>query len=178
MTDTTPPSSPTKSYRGFAAMDPARQRELASRGGRAAHERGTAHEFSSEEARRAGQRGGAVVSRDRQHMAAIGSRGGRNRGNGTAAHQVATATPANGSAIPGDTGDGRNGTITQQAATTATRSTGGKAGGAADASAGREHQPSEWNDRDLQPMRRTPRSTQEGTLDRADEETADDKRGS
>jgi general stress protein YciG len=42
------------SNRGFASMDPARQREIASEGGKAAHERGTAHEFTSEEARRAG----------------------------------------------------------------------------------------------------------------------------
>lgn len=42
------------SNRGFASMDPERQREIASEGGKAAHERGTAHEFTSEEARRAG----------------------------------------------------------------------------------------------------------------------------
>lgn len=42
------------SNRGFASMDPDRQREIASEGGRAAHEKGTAHEFTSEEARRAG----------------------------------------------------------------------------------------------------------------------------
>ena len=40
--------------RGFASMDPQRQREIASEGGRAAHAKGTAHEFTSEEARRAG----------------------------------------------------------------------------------------------------------------------------
>jgi uncharacterized protein len=40
--------------RGFASMDPERQREIASEGGKAAHEKGTAHEFTSEEARRAG----------------------------------------------------------------------------------------------------------------------------
>jgi general stress protein YciG len=42
------------STRGFASMDPERQRAIASEGGKAAHERGTAHEFTSEEARRAG----------------------------------------------------------------------------------------------------------------------------
>ncbi len=46
------------SNRGFASMDPQRQREIASQGGRAAHEKGTAHEFSSEEAREAGRKGG------------------------------------------------------------------------------------------------------------------------
>jgi hypothetical protein len=40
--------------RGFASMDPERQREIASQGGKAAHQKGTAHEFTSEEARRAG----------------------------------------------------------------------------------------------------------------------------
>jgi general stress protein YciG len=40
--------------RGFASMDPERQRAVASEGGKAAHEKGTAHEFTSEEARRAG----------------------------------------------------------------------------------------------------------------------------
>ncbi len=44
--------------RGFAGMDPARQREIASQGGVAAHQKGTAHEFTSEEARVAGKKGG------------------------------------------------------------------------------------------------------------------------
>jgi general stress protein YciG len=102
-------TSQTKSHRGFAAMDPARQRELARRGGRAAHERGTAHEFSPEEARRAGQRGGAVVCRDRQHMATIGSRGGRNRGNGTAAHAANQAATGAGGQSSGATTGGTEG---------------------------------------------------------------------
>ena len=46
------------SNRGFASMDPARQREIASKGGKAAHESGNAHEFTSEEAREAGRKGG------------------------------------------------------------------------------------------------------------------------
>lgn len=46
------------SRRGFAAMDPQKQRQIASKGGKVAHERGTAHEFSSEEAREAGRKGG------------------------------------------------------------------------------------------------------------------------
>lgn len=68
-----------KSRRGFASMDPARQREIASKGGRAAHEKGTAHEWSSLEAREAGRKGGVTVSRDREHMAAIGREGGESR---------------------------------------------------------------------------------------------------
>jgi len=62
--------------RGFASMSPAKQRQIASQGGRAAHEQGTAHEFSSAEARAAGHKGGERVSRDRRHMAAIGRKGG------------------------------------------------------------------------------------------------------
>lgn len=42
--------------RGFAAMDPARQREIAAQGGRAAHESGNAHQFTTEEARAAGKK--------------------------------------------------------------------------------------------------------------------------
>ena len=68
-----------KSKRGFASMDPNRQREIASKGGRAAHAKGTAHEWSSDEARVAGQKGGIAVSRDRAHMAAIGREGGESR---------------------------------------------------------------------------------------------------
>jgi general stress protein YciG len=49
-------SAPKKSLRGFAAMDPQRQREIASLGGRAAHQSGHAHEFTSEEARAAGKK--------------------------------------------------------------------------------------------------------------------------
>ncbi len=50
-----------KSRRGFAAMDPNKQKEIASLGGRAAHEKGTAHEWSSGEARTAGSKGGKVA---------------------------------------------------------------------------------------------------------------------
>ena len=68
-----------KSRRGFASMDRERQREIASKGGRAAHAKGTAHEWSSDEARTAGQKGGIAVSRDRTHMATIGREGGESR---------------------------------------------------------------------------------------------------
>ena len=68
------------SKRGFASMDPSKQKEIASKGGRAAHAKGTAHEFTSDEARVAGRKGGEAVSRDRQHMSAIGREGGHSRG--------------------------------------------------------------------------------------------------
>lgn len=56
-----------KERRGFASMTPEKQREIASKGGRAAHAKGTAHEWTSEEARQAGRKGGQI------------SRGGRGR---------------------------------------------------------------------------------------------------
>ena len=66
-TDNVKPA-PKKSLRGFAAMDPQRQREIASLGGRAAHQSGHAHEFTSEEARAAGKkrhaRAAAAVASD------------------------------------------------------------------------------------------------------------------
>jgi uncharacterized protein len=65
------------SKRGFASMDEDKQREIASKGGHAAHEKGTAHEFTPEEAREAGRKGGEAVSQDREHMAEIGSKGGK-----------------------------------------------------------------------------------------------------
>jgi general stress protein YciG len=68
--------------RGFASLDASRQREIASRGGQAAHRKGTAHEFTPEEARAAGRKGGMAISANREHMAEIGRRGGRARGNG------------------------------------------------------------------------------------------------
>ena len=54
---------PGKSERGFAAMDPKRQREIASEGGKAAHQSGNAHEFTSEEAREAGRKGGKASNK-------------------------------------------------------------------------------------------------------------------
>ncbi|HEY9672955.1 MAG TPA: KGG domain-containing protein [Waterburya sp.] len=68
---------PEKSKRGFASMDEEKQKEIASKGGKAAHEKGTAHEFTTEEAREAGRKGGETVSQNRQHMAEIGREGGK-----------------------------------------------------------------------------------------------------
>ncbi len=69
-----------KGERGFAAMDDEQQREIASKGGKAAHAKGKAHEFTSEDAREAGRKGGVAVSQDRSHMAEIGRRGGEASG--------------------------------------------------------------------------------------------------
>ncbi len=75
-----------KERRGFASMSPEKQREIASKGGRAAHQKGTAHEWTSEEARTAGRKGGQV------------SRGGRGRlpesGDGSEAVGSQSAPPA------------------------------------------------------------------------------------
>jgi len=56
--------------RGFASMDRSKQREIARKGGRAAHLRGTAHEWSSEEAREAGRKGGMASRRKHQQEVA------------------------------------------------------------------------------------------------------------
>ena len=53
------------SNRGFASMSPEKQREIASKGGKAAHKKGTAHQFSSEEARAAGRKGGQASGQRR-----------------------------------------------------------------------------------------------------------------
>jgi uncharacterized protein len=74
-----------KERRGFASMTPEKQREIASKGGRAAHEKGTAHEWTADEARSAGRKGGQV------------SRGGRGRLIvSTQADETGTATPVSG----------------------------------------------------------------------------------
>jgi general stress protein YciG len=62
---------------GFASMDESKQREIARKGGMAAHRKGTAHEFTAEEARFAGRKGGQQVSANRSHMIEIGRLGGK-----------------------------------------------------------------------------------------------------
>jgi uncharacterized protein len=59
------PKARPRSRRGFALLDPKQVRKLASRGGRAAHECGTAHEFTREEAQVAGRKGGLASARRR-----------------------------------------------------------------------------------------------------------------
>jgi general stress protein YciG len=74
-----------KEDRGFASMDRAKQREIASKGGKAAHQKGTAHEWTSEEARDAGRKGGIASHRRRREQ--MGSNSGTDmaeRGNGDA----------------------------------------------------------------------------------------------
>src|SRR5690348_9355641 len=64
------------SKRGFASMDPSKQREIASKGGKAAHMQGVAHEWTPNEAREAGRKGGEAVSKNKKHMSDIGRKGG------------------------------------------------------------------------------------------------------
>jgi uncharacterized protein len=73
-------SNGRRSNRGFAAMSPERQKQIASEGGRAAHKLGVAHEWNSDEARKAGKKGGQIVSQNREHMSEIGRRGGMSSG--------------------------------------------------------------------------------------------------
>ena len=57
-----------KEDRGFASMDRSKQREIASKGGKAAHQKGTAHEWTSEEAREAGRKGGMASHRKQEQQ--------------------------------------------------------------------------------------------------------------
>lgn len=68
--------SVAKEDRGFASMDRVKQREIASKGGKAAHQKGTAHEWTSEEAREAGRKGGMASHRRRKQMMDTGEGGG------------------------------------------------------------------------------------------------------
>ena len=86
------------SKRGFASMDVERQRQIASQGGKAAHEKGTAHEFDSEEAREAGRKGGKAAHEkgtahefDSAEAREAGKKGGEARGKGGSSEQPAKA---------------------------------------------------------------------------------------
>jgi general stress protein YciG len=71
-----------KEDRGFASMDRAKQREIASKGGKAAHQKGTAHEWTSEEARDAGRKGGIASHRRRREQMTPGGTAADSRGTG------------------------------------------------------------------------------------------------
>ena len=92
-------------------MDAHRQREIARKGGRAAHEKGKAHEFTPDEARAAGRKGGEKVSVNRKHMAEIGRRGGRS--------SAQRRRPGGGEGAAGDNGSSNgNGNGMQEAVET------------------------------------------------------------
>ena len=65
-----------KEDRGFASMDRAKQREIASKGGKAAHQKGTAHEWTSDEARDAGRKGGLASHKRRREQLMTNSASG------------------------------------------------------------------------------------------------------
>jgi uncharacterized protein len=78
-----------KEDRGFASMDRNKQRDIASKGGKAAHQKGTAHEWTSEEAREAGRKGGMASHRRKQQQG------------------VADTTPTAGNENPSSSDDGQ-----------------------------------------------------------------------
>lgn len=89
-----------KSRRGFAAMDREKQKEIASKGGKAAHAKGSAHEFTSDQAREAGRKGGRIAHAKgtaheftREEAQAAGRKGGR-------AHRRAPESTANETPLP------------------------------------------------------------------------------
>jgi general stress protein YciG len=87
-----------KEDRGFASMDRAKQREIASKGGKAAHQKGTAHEWTSEEARDAGRKGGIASHRRRREMMGsndAGSEGSTNAGGGASARDDSSSSGSN-----------------------------------------------------------------------------------
>jgi hypothetical protein len=73
-------------------MSPERQKQIASEGGRAAHKLGVAHEWNSDEARKAGKKGGQIVSQNREHMSEIGRRGGQSSGGRRSKQQQSDTT--------------------------------------------------------------------------------------
>ena len=77
-----------KEDRGFASMDRAKQREIASKGGKAAHQKGTAHEWTSEEARDAGRKGGIASHRRRREQMGSGGDNSGERGSATGSGEV------------------------------------------------------------------------------------------
>ena len=102
-------SSRTRSNRGFASVDRGKEKRIASKGGKAAHAKGTAHEFDSGEAREAGRKGGMAVSRNREHMAAIGRRGGEARGQSRTRAAAQSNTGGSGSTLEGSFQNSRGG---------------------------------------------------------------------
>jgi general stress protein YciG len=65
---TMPEQQVQKTKRGFASMNPEQQRAIASRGGRAAHQQGVAHEWNSDEAKQAGKKGGQTSGQKRKSV--------------------------------------------------------------------------------------------------------------
>jgi general stress protein YciG len=91
-------------------MDQEKQREIARKGGKAAHQKGTAHEFTSDEARAAGRKGGERVSANRAHMAEIGRLGGK--------RSATRRASSGGTARSNGTGESKTGTESEESEST------------------------------------------------------------
>lgn len=76
--------------KGFAAMDKEQQREIASKGGEAAHKKGSAHEFDEEEAREAGRKGGQARGSENEGQG-MQTKGGGSSERGGSSEQHAKA---------------------------------------------------------------------------------------
>ena len=81
----------TKDPRGFASMDRNKQREIASKGGKAAHAKGTAHEWSREQARAAGRKGGLAGRRKKSPVPSAAPKA-ENQTSRAAAHSRSAAS--------------------------------------------------------------------------------------
>src|SRR5947209_185245 len=98
-----------RSLRGFASMDKEKQRNIASKGGRAAHEKGTAHEFNSDEASMAAKKGherGTAHEFTPEEARIAGRKGGlaraMNRNNQAAAPEAMSAGSSSAHHNPGE----------------------------------------------------------------------------
>ena len=96
-----------KEDRGFASMERAKQREIASKGGKAAHQKGTAHEWTSEEARDAGRKGGIASHRRRRELLQQQNTGSAAGGdNGTMADETRASANDESSSVAETMGNG------------------------------------------------------------------------
>lgn len=93
------------SKRGFASMTVEQRKEIASKGGKAAHAQGKAHKYTQEEATSAGRLGGIKMAQNREHMARIGRAGGKAAQANRLAREAAAATPLIPDAPPADEGE-------------------------------------------------------------------------
>ena len=98
--------------RGFASMDPEKQRQIASKGGKASHARGTAHEFTSEEASRAGRKAHAQGNAHEwtsEEAREAGRKGGMASGSNRAARRAGQAQASQSNQVrPTDSGSGQS----------------------------------------------------------------------
>jgi general stress protein YciG len=114
-----------KTKRGFAGMSAAKQREIARKGGRAAHAKGTAHHFTREEARAAGSKGGRAAHAKgtaheftQEEARAAGRKGGlrsQNRNGGSRKSEEQVLLPAAAAPVADPFNAGQSAEVMQQA---------------------------------------------------------------